>query len=59
MVLHITDRYLWFPVAKANEEVKLHFYSDNKKFQELDIKLTTDQPDFIFAMDMSSFWDAI
>ncbi len=56
MVLHITDRYLWFPVSKANDEVKLHFYSENKKFQELDIKLTTDRPDFIFAMDMSSFW---
>lgn len=55
MVLHITDPYLWLPVNKKNPEVKLHFYCEDVKFQEIDIQLGDTDYDFYTSMDVSGY----
>lgn len=55
MKLHISDSYLWLPVNKKNPEVKLHFYSNNTKFQEVDIQLGGTDGDFYTSMDVSKY----
>lgn len=55
MILHITERYLWLPVNKSNPEVKLHFYCNSTKFQEIDIQLGGTDGDFYTAMDVSGY----
>ena len=55
MLLHITEPYLWFPVDKAKPEVKLHFYLEGEKVQEIDIHLGGTDGDFYTYMDVSDF----
>lgn len=55
MILHITEPYLWMPVDKKKPEVKLHFYAEHKKFQEIDIQLGGTDGDFYVAMDVSGY----
>ena len=55
MLLHISEPYLWLPVDKKNSEVKLHFYCNGEKFQEVDIQLGGTDGDFYTAMDVGRF----
>lgn len=55
MKLHITEPYLWFPVDNKNPEVKLHFYVNDEKFQEADIKLGEAGCGLYFSMDVSKY----
>ncbi len=55
MILHISDPYLWLPINKKNPEVKLHFYLNSTKFQEIDILLGGTNSDFYTSMDVSKY----
>ncbi len=55
MVIRITKRFLWFPARRGNREVKLHFYTEGRKFQELDIGFESSEPDLFFAMDVGEY----
>lgn len=55
MRLHLSKPYLWIPVDKEKPEVKLHFYVDGSKVQEIDVKLGGAGGDFYTAMDVS-YW---
>ncbi len=55
MIFHISQPYLWLSVNKKNPEVKLHFYCNNTKFQEVDIQLGGTDGDFYTLMDVSSY----
>ena len=55
MILHIAEPYLWLPVNKKNPEVKLHFYFNGNKFQEVDIQLGGTDGDFYTSMDVSEY----
>lgn len=55
MLLHISEPYLWLPVNKKNPEVKLHFYCNGTKFQEIDIQLGAYDNDFYTSMDVTRY----
>lgn len=55
MILHISEPYLWLPVNKKNPEVKLHFYCNDTKLQEVDIQLGGTDGDFYTSMDVSRY----
>ena len=55
MNLSVTARFLWLPVRRAGPAVKLHFLSEGVKFQEVDIVLDPDHPDYFAAMDVGRF----
>ena len=55
MNLTVDKNYIWFAVSRKNEERKLHFYVKGCKFMELDVRLTDDEPDFSFPMDVSKY----
>ncbi len=55
MIFHILEPYLWMPVNKKNPVVKLHFYCNNSKFQEVDIQLGGTDGDFYTTMDVSKY----
>ena len=55
MIFHISQPYLLLSVNKKNPEVKLHFYCNNTKFQEVDIQLGGTDGDFYTLMDVSSY----
>lgn len=57
MRIHITDRYLWFPVDNGKPEVKLHLLRDGGKFQEIDIHLGGTDCEFYASMDVSAHLD--
>lgn len=57
MILHISESFLWLPVNKRNPEVKLHFYNNHLKFQEVDIQLGSTEYDFYTSMDVSRYLD--
>ena len=38
MILSVSARYLWLPICKAAEPVKLHFDAAGQKFQEAEIR---------------------
>lgn len=52
MVLCISEPFLWLPVEKEKPEVKLHFFLEGKKIQEIDIHLGKTGDGFY------TFWDA-
>ncbi len=53
MKIHITKKYLWFPIAKKGKVSKFHFYCKDQKFRELDIAYGLDHADFYAAMDVT------
>ena len=55
MKLKLDKNFIWFAVSRNSEERKLHFYLDNIKIAELDIRLDAYDPDFFFPMDVSRF----
>ena len=55
MVLNISAPYLWLPVSKNSPIVKLHFYNNGEKFQEIDIALGGANKDFDTYMDVSAY----
>ena len=52
---HVTGPYLWFPVEKEKPEVKLHFYLDGQKFQEIDIQLGGAEKDLYTCMYVGDY----
>ncbi len=55
MLLFISRPYLWLPIDKEKPEVKLHFYKNSEKFQEIDIHLGGTDGDFYVSMDVSKY----
>lgn len=55
MKLRIAEPYLWLPIDKERPEVKLHFYLEGKKIQEMDIHLGGTEGSFYASMDVSSY----
>lgn len=55
MKLHITEPYLWLPVEREKPEVKLNFYLNQEKIQEIDIHLGGSEKDFYTFMDVSRY----
>ncbi len=55
MKIHISDRYLWFPVKKDGNEVKLEFFCDGIKIRELDIRLAHGKKDLYTVMDIKEY----
>ena len=55
MKLKVEKNYICFAVSRKSEERKLHFYKVDEKFMELDIRLTDNEPDFVFSMDVSNY----
>lgn len=55
MTLYVTAGFLWLPVSRTSPTVKLHFFSDGTKFQEMDIRLNTEQPEYYAAMDVHRY----
>lgn len=53
MRLHLSKSYLWIPVEKEGPEVKLHFYVNGDKVQEIDVRLGGTKGDFYTAIDVS------
>ena len=55
MTVQITTRYLCLPVDRKSHVVKLHFYYQGEKFQEIDISLSADNVDFYGAVDVGKY----
>ena len=55
MNITVTGDYLWLPIQRNGSAVKLHFLSDGVKFQEIDIPLHPDHPDYYAAMDLRHY----
>ncbi|MCR5227027.1 MAG: glycoside hydrolase family 32 protein [Eubacterium sp.] len=55
MLILVNKKYIWFAVGRECAERKLCFYSDGELSQELDIRLSPDDADFYFAMDVERF----
>ena len=55
MILSVSARYLWLPISKATEPVKLHFYAAGQKFQEADVCPGTARADYYAPMDLGRF----
>lgn len=55
MFIHVTDPYLWLPVDQKAPEVKLHFYCDDSKIQEVDIQLGGPDRNFYVSMNVSKY----
>lgn len=53
MRFQITEPYLWLPVDTTEPDVKLHFYVNGVKFQEVDIRLGEAGAGFYACMDVS------
>ena len=46
MKIEITAPYLWLPVKKDEEEIRIHIYVGDKKIREFDICLGNPRCDF-------------
>ena len=55
MIIKIDKPYLWLPVGKEAQEVKLQFYTKEKKVQEIDIHLGTADCDFYSCWEVKDF----
>ncbi len=55
MIIPITEPYLWLPVNKERPEVKLHFYQEGKKVQEIDVHLGGTEDSFYTWMDVRPY----
>lgn len=55
MIVHISKPYLWLPVDKSAPVVKLHFYVDGEKVQEIDIALGGVRKDFDACVDVRAY----
>ena len=55
MTLYISEPYLWLPINKKNPTVKLHFYANSMKFQEIDIQLGGTDGDFYTSMNVGRY----
>lgn len=47
-LIRISDRYLWFPVGRTEDKVRLHLFVEEKKIQECEIRIAGNQPDFYY-----------
>ena len=55
MIITITSDYLWLGVSRKAEVRKLHFFCNNKKIKEIDIRLTDEEPEYYVSADLSRF----
>ena len=55
MNITVNGDFLWLPIQRNSSAVKLHFLSDGIKFQEIDISLCQDHPDYYAAMDLRHY----
>lgn len=55
MILKINKPYLWLPADENADEVKLQFYTEEKKIQEIDIRLGNSVCDFYACWEVSEF----
>lgn len=53
--LYVQEPYLWLPVDRSEPCVKLHFYLEKEKVQEVDIRLGKPCRDFYACMDVSEW----
>ena len=59
MRLDISKKYILFAVDKNCEERKLHFYIDDNKFMEFDIRLAEGEAKYYFPMDVSNYFGRV
>ena len=59
MRLDISKKYILFAVDKNCEERKLHFYIDDNKFMEFDIRLAEGEAKYYFPMDVSDYFGRV
>lgn len=55
MTIDITSPYLWLPVANGKMPMKLNFFVDGEKMQEVDIALGGKSCNFYSAMDVRKY----
>ena len=55
MLLTVAADYLWLPVDRKADTVKLHFLCDGAKFQEIDIRLGIEHVEYYTSMDTGSY----
>lgn len=55
MKIEITAPYLWLPVQKDNEEIRIHIYAREKKIREFDICLGNPRCDFYAYIDVEHY----
>lgn len=55
MKIEITAPYVWFPVQKMEEEIRLHIYVEKEKIREFDICLGDPRCDFYAYIDVSPY----
>ena len=47
------DKYMWIPVRKDGEPVKLEWYVEDEKVMEMDVPLTEGKPDYWAVFDVT------
>ncbi len=55
MKIEIKASYLWLPVKKDDEEIRVHIYAEDKKIREFDICLGNPRCDFYAYIDVSEY----
>ncbi len=55
MMLPVAARFLWLPINRNSSVVKLHFLSGGTKFQEIDLPLNPERPEYYAAMDLRKY----
>ncbi len=55
MKLKVTNQFLWMPVSVNSKQVKLHFYAEGEKLQEIDICLGNRECDFYVSLEVSKW----
>lgn len=55
MKIEITAPYLWLPVKKDEEEIRIHIYVGDKKIREFDICLGNPRCDFYAYIDVEQY----
>ncbi len=55
MNFNVTAAFLWLPISRTGPAVKLHFLFAGEKFQEMDVLLNPDHPEYHAAMDLKSY----
>lgn len=51
------EKYMWIPVRKDGEPVKLEWYVENEKVMEMDVSLAEGNPDYWAVFDVSQWMD--
>ena len=49
------NKYMWIPVRKDGNPVKLEWYVENEKVMEMDVPLTDGKPDYWAVFDVETW----